>query len=149
TDALRRGAMRRVLDVTRIVELAGIRAGEDGLTVGAATTFAEIGSDERVTRHFPALAAAARQVGGWQIQNRATLGGNLANASPAGDSPPVLLALGAVVRLTSAAGERAVPYGEFHVGYRTTALRRGELIREVILPWPAAGSVQNFRKVGT
>jgi CO/xanthine dehydrogenase FAD-binding subunit len=149
TDALRRRALRRVLDVTRIAELRGLRAEEQGLAIGAAVTFAELAADARVVTHFPALAAAARQVGGWQIQNRATLGGNLANASPAGDSPPVLLALGAGVRLVSAAGERLLPYEDFHVGYRETALAPAELLSEVRLPWPEPGARQGFRKVGT
>ena len=148
-DAVRRAAMARVLDVTRIAELRGLRSEAAGLAIGATATFSEIAADAIVAQRFPALADAARQVGGWQIQNRATLGGNVANASPAGDSPPVLLALGAVVRVASGSGERTIPYEDFHVGYRKTALEPGELLREVFVPWPEGGSRQGFRKVGT
>ena len=98
---------------------------------------------------FPALAQAAGQIGGWQIQNRATLGGNLANASPAGDSLPVLLALDATVVLASVRGLREIPYDGFHAGYRKTALQPGEIVARIRLPLPPAGTVQAFRKVGT
>ena len=88
-------------------------------------------------------------VGGWQIQNRATLGGNMANASPAGDSLPVLLALDALVVAAGARGLREIPYAEFHTGYRKTALQPGEIVASVRLPYLPQGWVQAFRKVGT
>jgi CO/xanthine dehydrogenase FAD-binding subunit len=148
-DLLARSAVERVLDLGRLAELAGVREVEGGLEIGAATPFAELREHPAVARRFPALAAAAAVVGGWQIQNRATLGGNMANASPAGDSLPVLLALEAVVVVVGPAGEREVPYADFHVGYRRTALARGELVARVRLADPPAGSRQLFRKVGT
>jgi CO/xanthine dehydrogenase FAD-binding subunit len=143
-----------VLDLLRVPELAGIRElteGDDagGLEIGAATTFSEIRRSPLVAARYPALAAAAAVVGGWQIQNRATIGGNAVNASPAGDSLPVLLALDAGAVAVSAGGERRIPYREFHTGYRTTALRPGELLAALRLPPPPAGSRQVFRKVGT
>ena len=147
-----RAGMDRVLDVTRIAELQGIRDEEGGLSIGAAVTFREIGASPAVAADFPALAAAARVVGGWQIQNRATIGGNVANASPAGDSLPVLLAFDAVVECAGPGGRREIPYADFHTGYRRTALAPGELIVRVRLPRPAspaAGGRQAFRKVGT
>jgi CO/xanthine dehydrogenase FAD-binding subunit len=154
TDLMVRGVealhrMDRILDLLGIDELRGIRESDGGLEIGATTPFSEIRRSPAVRAAFPALAEAAGQIGGWQIQNRATLGGNLANASPAGDSLPVLLALGATVVLASAAGLREVPYGEFHTGYRKTALRLGEIVARVRLPFPPAGAVQAFRKVGT
>lgn len=155
TDLMVKGPLERaaagpVLDLLRIPELAGIReTGDGGLEIGAATTFREIGDAAVVRRRHPALAAAARVVGGWQIQCRATLGGNVANASPAGDSLPVLLALGAVVVCTGGEGSREVPYDDFHTGYRKTALAPGELIAAFRLPPLPAGTVQAFRKVGT
>lgn len=148
-DRLARSARARVLDVTRLPELGGVRDAEGGLEIGAGVTFDELRRHPEVRRRFPALAAAAAEVGGWQIQIRATLGGNAANASPAGDSLPVLLALGATVVVAGAGGEREVPYDRFHVGYRQTALRPGELIVRFRLPDPPAGSRQLFRKVGT
>lgn len=138
-----------VLDLLSVPELSGIRWHEETLEIGATTTFSEIGAARTVQQNFPALAAAARQIGGWQIQNRATLGGNIANASPAGDSLPVLLALDAALVLVGPGGERTVPYEDFHVGYRETAMAAGEIIARVRLPRPKPDSVQLFRKVGT
>ena len=151
---LERAAERRVVDVSRIAELHGIEETADGgVALGAATTFAAIRRHPLIAARYPALTSAAGVVGGWQIQTRATLGGNMANASPAGDSLPVLLALGATVVVAGAAGgreiEREIAYDDFHVGYRATALAAGELIVRVLLPPPAAGSRQAFRKVGT
>ncbi|HYN19841.1 MAG TPA: FAD binding domain-containing protein [Thermoanaerobaculia bacterium] len=154
TDLMVRGVealhrMDRVMDLLAIDELRGIEEVEGGLEIGATTPFSEIRRSAAVSAAFPALADAAGQVGGWQIQNRATLGGNIANASPAGDSLPVLLALGAAVVLASHRGLREIPYDEFHTSYRKTALQPGEIVARVRLPFPAAGSVQAFRKVGT
>ena len=148
-DRLARSERTRVLDVAALPELAGVRAVAGGLEIGAGVTFDALRRHPEVRRRFPALAAAAAEIGGWQIQTRATLGGNAANASPAGDALPVLLALDAVAVLAGPAGEREVPYDAFHVGYRRTALRPGELIVRFRLPDPPAGSRQAFRKVGT
>jgi CO/xanthine dehydrogenase FAD-binding subunit len=157
TDLMVRGPealsrMDRMVDLLGIPELRGIRevdGGLGGLEIGAATTFSEIRSSAAVRAAFPSLVEAAAQVGGWQIQNRATLGGNMANASPAGDSLPVLLALDAVVVVAGRQGEREIPYSGFHTGYRKTALEPGEIIVRVRLPFLPEGSVQAFRKVGT
>ncbi|HMB53692.1 MAG TPA: xanthine dehydrogenase family protein subunit M [Thermoanaerobaculia bacterium] len=153
-DPVERADLTRVIDVGRIAELHGIAETADGsVEIGAAVSFDEIRRHPLVTERHPALAAAAAEVGGWQIQTRATLGGNMANASPAGDSLPVLLALGATVVVDGAHGEREVAYDDFHVGYRETALRPGELIVRVRLPAAAGadrpGVRQLFRKVGT
>jgi len=141
-----------VLDLTRIPELRGIcldAAAGGVLAIGATTPFSQIRDSAEVREHFPALAAAAGVIGGWQIQNRATLGGNLANASPAGDSLPVLLALDAEIVLAGPGGERSLPCRNFHLGYRKTALAPGELVTRLRLPLPPAGTFQAFRKVGT
>ncbi len=154
TDLMVRGVealhqMDRVIDLLGIPELRGIREVEGGLEIGATTPFSEIRRSAAVLSAFPALADAAGQIGGWQIQNRATLGGNLANASPAGDSLPVLLALNATVVLASARGFREIFYDDFHSGYRKTALQPGEIVVRIRLPLPPAGTIQVFRKVGT
>ena len=154
TDLMVRGPealhqMERVLDLLAVDELRGIREVDGALEIGATTSFSEIRRSAAVREAFPALAAAASLVGGWQIQNRATLGGNMANASPAGDSLPVLLALDAIVVAAGAQGTREIPYAEFHTGYRKTALRPGEIVASVRLPYLPPGSVQAFRKVGT
>ena len=157
TDLMVRGPealhdIDRVIDLLGIPELRGIRevdGGLGGLEIGAATTFSEIRSSAAVRAAFPSLVDAASQVGGWQIQNRATLGGNMANASPAGDSLPVLLALDAVAVVAGPRGQREIPYSGFHTGYRKTALEPGEIIVRVRLPRLPEGSIQRFRKVGT
>jgi CO/xanthine dehydrogenase FAD-binding subunit len=136
-DAVERNDLPGVLDLSRVPELRGIRQVEGALEIGATTTFNEIGQSVDVQELLPALAAAASVIGGWQIQNRATLGGNIA------------LVLDATVVAVSTNGERHIPYTGFHVGYRRTALEPGELIDRVLLPLPAPDSVQAFRKVGT
>jgi CO/xanthine dehydrogenase FAD-binding subunit len=146
-EALHR--MERVIDLLSIPELRGIREVDGGLEIGATATFTEIRRSAVVRAAFPALAEAAGWIGGWQIQNRATLGGNMANASPAGDSLPVLLALDAVVLAAGPDGWREIPYAAFHTGYRKTALLPGEIVARVRLPHPLPGTVQAFRKVGT
>lgn len=138
----------RYLDLSRLRALRGIRRRAGGaLGIGALTTFAAIGSSPLVRRHCPALAEAARQIGGVQIQNRATIGGNVVNASPAADAVPVLAVADAILVLASAAGERRVPLGGFFTGYRRTVLRPDELVVSVELP-PLPGRPW-FRKVGT
>ncbi|MGM0578874.1 MAG: FAD binding domain-containing protein [Myxococcota bacterium] len=138
-----------VVDVLRLPELRGIRVEDDALEVGAASTFFTIREDPLVQEHAPVLADAAATIGAWQMQSRATLGGNIANASPAGDSLPVLLALDAEVVLASRdGGERVVPYVDMHLGYRRTARRPEELIVKVRIPIRPRPH-QAFRKVGT
>jgi CO/xanthine dehydrogenase FAD-binding subunit len=144
-----KGRASGVLDVHRIPELSGIRSDARGLDIGAAVTFSELRGSSEVARVCPILAQAAAVVGGWQIQNRATIGGNVANASPAGDSLPALLALDARVVVTGPGGSREVPYDRFHVAYRRTALLPGELIVRILIPPQPSGTVQRFRKVGT
>jgi CO/xanthine dehydrogenase FAD-binding subunit len=137
---------RHFLDLWRLDELRGVRRGAGGVVIGALTTFAEIGKSALIKRHAPTLAEAARQIGGAQIQNRATIGGNIANASPAADAVPVLAAAEATLVLVGVAGERRVPITEFFPGYRRTALAPDELIAAVELPRAQRAW---FRKVGT
>lgn len=137
-----------VLNVLGIAELHGIRVTSDELSIGAASTFTDIRRSPDVAKHARMLTDAASTIGAAQIQNRATIGGNIANASPAGDSLPALLALGALIVVSGPHGKRAVPYNAFHTGYRQTVLDPSELIERVILPLPAP-TVQIFRKIGT
>ncbi len=138
-----------VIDLLGISELRGIAERQGYLEIGATTTFSDLRSSTLVRETFPLLAQAASVIGGWQIQNRATLGGNIANASPAGDSLPALAALDARLVLVGSRGEREVAFTDFQTGYRSTALEPGELIGWVRLPHPPPGSRQLFRKVGT
>ena len=142
-------ALPGVIDLLAVPELNGIRWVGETLEIGATTTFAEIGSSGTIRQNFPSLAEASRWIGGWQIQNRATLGGNIANASPAGDSLPVLLALDAAIVLVGPHGERTMAYREFHTGYRQIALQPGEIIGRIRLPRPSPDTHHLFRKVGT
>ncbi|MBI2517178.1 MAG: xanthine dehydrogenase small subunit [Opitutae bacterium] len=122
-----------------VPELTRITKSADGWRIGAAATLTAI--EEKVAPEYPSLAKMLRVFAARQIRNRATLGGNLATASPIGDSAPVLLTLDASLVLASARGERTVPLAEFFTGYRQTALRPDEIIREIVLPpfAPAAG----------
>ena len=138
---------RRFIDLWPLGELRGIAAVDGGLRIGALTTWSEIRDSALVAERIPILAAAAREVGGVQIQNRGTLGGNVANGSPAGDSLPVLAVADAVVVLRSADAERRVPFTSFYTGYRATVMRPDELIVAVESS-PVEGR-QWFRKVGT
>lgn len=144
-----RAAFDAVLDLTRIPEIHGIMREADGWRIGATATFTEIQRAPGLAASLPILAEAASWVGGWQIQNRATIGGNAANASPAGDSLPVLLALDAAVVLVGPRGERTVPYDAFHLAYRRTAIQPGEILAWILVPEPAPGTIQFFRKIGT
>jgi CO/xanthine dehydrogenase FAD-binding subunit len=147
--ALNFGTLRptRFLNLWNLDSLRGIEARGDSLRIGALTTFTDIIESGVIRRRLPMLAAAAREIGGVQIQNRGTLGGNVANASPAGDSLPVLLAADAAVVLRSAAGSRRVPMTTFYTGYRQSVARPDELI--VGFEVPAIRGRQWFRKVGT
>src|SRR6188508_3325725 len=138
---------KRFIDLWRLKELHGISVDRDVLRIGAITTYTEIIESKLVQKRVPMLAAAAREVGGAQIQNRGTLGGNVANASPAGDTLPVLAAAEAIVVLRSASGTRRVDFGSFYTGYRTSVARTDELI--VALEVPRVHGRQWFRKVGT
>ena len=137
----------RFIDLQALDELRGIRRHGRTLVIGALATYTDLIRSPLVRRRVPILIEASRQVGSPQIQNRGTLGGNLANASPAGDTLPVLAVADATLVLVSAGGERRVPFGSFYTGYRRTVLRPDELIAAVEVP-PVEGR-QWFRKVGT
>jgi CO/xanthine dehydrogenase FAD-binding subunit len=138
---------RRFLDLQGLRELGRIRRRGETLVIGALATYADLIRSPLVRRRLPILAEASRWVGSPQIQNRGTLGGNIANASPAGDTLPVLAVAEATVVLRSADRERRVPFGSFYTGYRQTVMRPDELILAVEVP-PVEGR-QWFRKVGT
>lgn len=143
-----RAQPERVVDLWGVPELRGVARDGDGLRLGALTTASDLLAEPLVAQHFPALLACAGDFAAPQIRNRATLGGNLATASPASDLAPVLLALGAGVRLLGPGGARELPVARFLVGYRRHAGRPDELIESVWLPLPAPGTRQAFRKVG-
>lgn len=145
----------RYLDLWGLAELRGIEVTADYVDLGALTTYSQVREHPLLAAEFPLLAQAAAESGAIAIQNRGTLGGNIANASPAADSPPALLAYGAELELVATAGARWLPYSDFHTGYKKTLLQPGELIRRVRLPrLPPPGpdtlpAVHFYRKVGT
>jgi len=139
---------RKLVSIQGIPELSGIRVSAAALTIGALTTFAEIRRHPLLEREFPSLSRAASWTGAAAIQNRATLGGNLVNASPAADSPPALLVYDAELEAVSASGARSIPYRDFHTGYKQTALRPGELLAAIRLPRHARDCRHYIRKVG-
>lgn len=139
------------LDLSRLDELRQITIKDNFVEIGALANFTAIQQQDIIRREFPMLVEAAAVIGAVQIQNRATLGGNIANGSPAGDSLPVLLAYDAVIQVGSKNGRRQISYHEFYTGYRRSQLQPDELIEKILLPRRAAtGAVhQQFRKVGT
>lgn len=127
-----------VLDLKKIPELAGLQWRPDGgLLLGAAVPCARLYRDEKVRASYPALADAARIIGGWQIQSRASVGGNLCNASPAADSIPALIALGATCQIVGSSGQRTLAVEDFCVGPSRNALEPGEFLVALELPPPA------------
>jgi len=152
---LRDGSLRPsvVVDVKRVADLQPRIDERDGLfSISAGTVMTDIAADERMRRHFPALVEAAQVVGSVQIRNRATLAGNVCNASPAADTAPPLLVYGAVLVIAGPAGERRVALDDFFVRSGQTTLGHGELVTAIELPRPtrAAGSthVRRTRRRG-
>jgi CO/xanthine dehydrogenase FAD-binding subunit len=147
---LRDGSARPsvVVDVKRIPELdPAIREVDGWLVIGATTVMTEIAADSRIRDRFTALAEAAAVVGSVQIRNRATLAGNLCNASPAADTAPSLLVYGAEVVASGPEGARRIPIDELFVRSGVTTLRRGELVTAIELPLdrPRVGSAHQRR----
>jgi CO/xanthine dehydrogenase FAD-binding subunit len=138
----------RMLDLWRLDELRGISLEEDVLVLGALTTYTDIRTSSICREHLPALVEAAATIGAAQIQNRGTIGGNIANASPAGDTLPVLLATDAELVVGSSRAERTIPATDFWVAYRRTELAADELLLRVRIPL-VAGRAVRFRKIGT
>jgi CO/xanthine dehydrogenase FAD-binding subunit len=138
----------RVLDLWRLDELRGIRTAGGFLELGALTTYTDLRRSPACHEHVPALVEAAATIGAAQIQNRGTIGGNVMNASPAGDTLPVLLALDATMVVGSTRGEREIAASDFWPAYRRTAARPDELLVRLRIPL-VADRTQRFRKVGT
>ncbi|HZS07135.1 MAG TPA: xanthine dehydrogenase family protein subunit M [Blastocatellia bacterium] len=137
------------LDIWGVDELRGIADEGDALRIGALTTYTQLIGSPLVRRHVPILVDASRTIGAIQIQNRGTIGGNVVNASPAGDSLPVLAAFDAEVEIGSARGLRHVAFNQFYTGYRRTVLEADELVTAVRVPKLGEGERAFFCKVGT
>ncbi len=138
-----------ILDITAVDELRGIEKSEAGWKIGAATKWSEIAEGD-LPPLFDGLKAAAVEVGGRQIQNSGTIGGNLCNASPAADGVPALMSLGAHVEIAGAAGSRMLTLEEFILGNRRTALEPSEILAAIHIPAPAGTSSKGvFLKLGS
>ena len=140
---------KNYLNIWHLAELRGIEVSSDHVTLGALTTYTEVQSNSILRAEFPMLCQAASETGGLAIQNRGTLGGNIANASPAADSPPALLAYDAQLELISKNASRWVPYVGFHTGYKQMIMRPDELLRRIRVPRSAKDLTHYYRKVGT
>ena len=142
-------AQRKFLSIWKLPELRGIAVTPDHITLGALTTYSEIRVHDNLVREFPLLCRAAAETGSIATQNRGTIGGNMANASPAADTPPALLAYDAELELVSSNETRWIRYHGFWKGYKKIDLRDDELIRSVRLARNTNGWKHFYRKVGT
>jgi CO/xanthine dehydrogenase FAD-binding subunit len=157
----------RYVSLHHCQELRGIEETAQGVSIGALVTYTEIRQSAILAGRYPMLCEAARETGGLATQNRGTIGGNIANASPAADTPPALLVYDAELELVSTKGSRRVPYASFHHGYKKMDLAPGELIARIHLParstatpagstpvvstfrWKTSTWTDYYRKVGT
>ena len=140
---------RSLLSINHLTELRFIHVTPEAIAIGANTTFTDIRRHPTIARDLPLLIQSASWTGSIANQNRATLGGNLCNASPAADTPPALLVYNASVTVISATSTRIFPYAEFHEAYKRTALRPDELLHSITLPRIYARHQHLIRKVGT
>lgn len=139
----------RLVSLRKLKELRGISVDEEQVSIGAAVTYTDIQRHLILQSEFPLLCQAASWTGGVANQNQGTLGGNIANGSPAADSGPPLFVHDATIRLLSLSGSRCVPYSEFHLGYKTFAMRPDELLIAIDLPRREPIWRYHGRKVGT
>ena len=137
-----------LMDVSRLHELRGIRRDDGHIVIGGGATIAELLTHPLIVEHGLPLQQATAMLANPLVRNRATVAGNLGNASPAADTAPPLMALGAEVELTSQAGSRRVPLDEFIVGVNKTGIRPDELVTAIHWPVPSARSAAGFYKIG-
>ena len=137
-----------VVDVKKVREFAAIAWSEqDGLIVHAGTTINDVLRHPRVQGDYPLLAACAHDLASYQIRNRATVVGNVVNASPCSDMAPALLCLNARAVISSRRGEREVPFKEFFQGVRKTVVQPDEVLERIVVPAAAAGARGNYHKL--
>jgi CO/xanthine dehydrogenase FAD-binding subunit len=142
-------APREILNIWGLDELRGIRVENDALRIGALTTYTQIIHSPLVAEHCLTLIDAAKTIGAIQTQNRGTLGGNIVNASPAGDTLPVLAAFDATLEVGSHRGVRMIPFNRFYTGYRKTVLEADELLLAIHVPLKQPDEHLFFYKLGT
>ena len=137
-----------VISISGIDELTGIKEDGDSVELGPLTTHTEIVNNDLINKYIPALAEACMTIGARQIQNMGTIGGNIMNASPAGDALPVFLAYETTVEASCRDGVRRVPFGDFYKGYKETALEKNEIVTKFTIRKAASGERAAFIKIG-
>lgn len=144
---LRLSSPRTLIDLGAVPGLSGVRLDGNTLAIGALTVHADVGSSDLVRKHLPGLAEAASVIGDVQVRNRGTIGGSVAHADPAADFPVILTALNATFVLQSTGGSRTVTADKFFVDYFTTAMEPNEILTEIIVPLPPAGTGTAYAKL--
>lgn len=139
---------RKLMSIWNLDGLRQIEVTQEAVIVGSSSTYTDLRNHAILCEEFPLLARSASWTGSIANQNRGTLGGNIANASPAADSPPALLVYQAQLELISVRGSRTVPYADFHTGYKQMNIAPDELLKSISLPRTSAGYFQYSRKVG-
>jgi xanthine dehydrogenase small subunit len=134
-----------VVFINHLTELQTLAAGDDGITIGAGVTYTQ--AFAAIAAKIPSLGRLIDRIGGDQVRNMGTIGGNIANGSPIGDTPPPLIALGATVKLRSTAGQRAMPLEDFFIDYGKQARQRDEFVESVFVPYPAKDSHFSVYKI--
>jgi aerobic carbon-monoxide dehydrogenase medium subunit len=143
---LRLNSPAKLIDISRIAEMKGIKQEDGELVIGAMTTHYEIMTNDLVNKHLPILAQAAELIGDVQVRNKGTLGGSLAHADPAADWPASMLATDAVIVLAGAKGKRAIKAVDFFTGFFMTALEEGEIVTQIRIPMPSANTKSAYLK---
>jgi carbon-monoxide dehydrogenase medium subunit len=144
---LRLASPRILIDIATVPGLRGVRFDGDTLAIGALTTHTDVASSDLVRKHVPGLSEAASVIGDVQVRNRGTIGGSVAHADPGADFPVILTALDAAFVLQSAAGSRTVAAEEFFTDFYTTAMTANEILTEIRVPLPKAGSGTAYAKL--
>ena len=143
---LKKLAPAHLVSIKKIPGLRGIKLNKTSITIGALTRFNDIIFSKDINKHLPILAEVARGMASHQVRNLATIGGNICNAAPSADSAPILIALGAKVRIYSPKGNREVPLEKFFRCACQVELARGEILTHIIVPLPAKGTGLAYRK---
>jgi carbon-monoxide dehydrogenase medium subunit len=137
-----------VIDVKKVAGYSDLSwSNDEGLLIGPAVTINDILYDAKVRESFPLLSACARDLASHQIRNRATVVGNIANASPCADMAPALLCLGASAVISSLAGSRTVSFSDFFTGVKRTVIHPGEILERIVVPPISAGARGSYQKL--
>ncbi|MBP7264217.1 MAG: FAD binding domain-containing protein [Spirochaetia bacterium] len=136
-----------VIDVKKLPDASSLRLGSDGLSLGPAVTVNDILRSKDARERYPVLCACAHELASHQVRNRATVAGNVVNASPCSDMAPALLCLDAVAVIGSGTGQRELPFREFFTGVKKTALKPGEWLDRIVVPASSAGARGSYLKL--